>query len=103
MLVIKSKKTDYDAKISDIEAKYFTTSDYNKFTNKILDKKIKELVEKSDILGFIDNCDLDKKIGTLAAKAELKTEQNKIVKLQAFDFSYFRCKSQFEEDGKQNY
>ena len=25
------KKTDYDAKISHIVAKYFTTSDYNKF------------------------------------------------------------------------
>ena len=25
------KKTDYNAKISDIETKYFTNSDYNKF------------------------------------------------------------------------
>ena len=31
------KKTDYDAKISDIEAKYFTTSDYNTITSEILD------------------------------------------------------------------
>ena len=57
------KKTDYDVKISDIEAKYFTTSDYNKFTGEMLDKKIKEkeLVNKSDISGFIDNPDLDKR------------------------------------------
>ena len=35
------KKTDYDAKISDIEVKYFTISDYNKFTSKILETKSK--------------------------------------------------------------
>ena len=40
----------------------------------------KELVTKSDISGFIDNPDLDKKIGTLATKAELKAEQDKILK-----------------------
>ena len=34
------KKADYVAKISDIENKYFTTSDYNKFTNNILDARI---------------------------------------------------------------
>ena len=28
------KKTDYNAKISDTEAKYFNVSDYNKFTVK---------------------------------------------------------------------
>ena len=33
------KKTDYDAKISDIESKNFTTSDRNKFTNNVLDAK----------------------------------------------------------------
>ena len=44
-------KTNYDAKISDTEAKYFTTSDYNKSMNEMLDKKIKEkkLIDKSDI------------------------------------------------------
>ena len=45
------KKTDYDAKIKDIERKYFSTTDYNKFISDILDVKIKqkELVSKSDI------------------------------------------------------
>ena len=32
-------KTDFNAKISDIEAKYFTTSNYNKFTSKYLKRK----------------------------------------------------------------
>ena len=36
------KKTDYDLKISDIEDKYFTISDYNKFTNEIVDAKMKK-------------------------------------------------------------
>ena len=35
-------KTDDDAKISDIESKYFTMSDYNKLKNEIIDNKIKE-------------------------------------------------------------
>ena len=47
-------KTNYDAKISDTEAKYFTTSDYNKSMNEMLDKKIKEkkLIDKSEISEF---------------------------------------------------
>ena len=44
-------KTDYYAKISGIETKYFATSDY-KFTDQILDAKIKEneLLDKSAML-----------------------------------------------------
>ena len=85
-------KTDYDTKISDVEPKCFTTSDYNKFTVEILKVKIteKELVDKSDISGFINNSDL-------------KAGQDKIVELQAFVSSYFRDKSLFEDDGTQNY
>ena len=43
-------------KIKDIESKYFATSDYNKFTDKILDANIKEkkLVNESDIADFIN-------------------------------------------------
>ena len=57
------KKTDHYATISDMESKYFTAANYNKFTSKILDVKIKqkELVLKSAIAGFINNADLDKK------------------------------------------
>ena len=36
------KKTNYDAKISDIEAKYFITYYYDTFTGEILDKNIKK-------------------------------------------------------------
>ena len=50
------------------------------------------LVDKSDISGFIDNSGLDKKIATLATKAELKSKQDKLAKHQSFDSSYFRGK-----------
>ena len=56
------KKTNCDAKISEIENKYITTTDYNKFTKNIVDNNIKSknLVDKSAISGFINNVDLDK-------------------------------------------
>lgn len=55
-------KTDYDAKIADIESRYFTRFDRNKFRNEMIDNKIKEkqLVKIIDISGFIDNYDSDK-------------------------------------------
>ena len=88
---------------SDIWAKYFTTSDYNRCT--VLNKKIKEkaLVDKSDVYGVVDNSELKKKIEKLATKAELKNEQDKITKSKAFDLSYIRGKSHFEDDVTQNY
>ena len=70
-------------KASDIETKYFTHLIIRKFTGEILTAKIKEmgLFDKSDIYGFTDNSDLDMKIATLATKAELKVEQDKIEEL----------------------
>ena len=44
-----------------------------------------------------------KKVATLAKKAELEAQQDKITKLQAFYSSYFRGKNHFEDDGTQNY
>ena len=65
--------------------------------------KQKQLFDKSEIARLIDISDLNKKVATLATKAELKVEQDKITKLEAFDSSYFRGKSNFEDDGTQNY
>ena len=45
----------------------------------------------------------EKKIATLVTKAELKAKEDKIVKLQPFDSSYFSDKSYFQNDGNQNY
>ena len=73
------KKTGYDAYISDIEKKCFTTSDYNKFAKEILDAKMakKALVDKSDFSNLVKSSDLNSKLVTLATKAELKAQQNK--------------------------
>ena len=53
----------------------------------------------------MNNADLDKKVATLATKAELKlkAEQDEIIKLQAFDSSYFHGKSHFENDETEKY
>ena len=93
--------------MSDIERRYSTISDNNKFTSELLDAKIKKtLLNKSDISGFIMNSDLDKKkkkIATLATKAELKSEEDKIEKLQTYDSSLLICQSYFGNDGSQNF
>ena len=88
-----------------LKSKYITTVDYNKFTKDIVGNSIrsKNLFDKSAIAGFINNAHLDRKLATLAAKTELKEEQDKIIKLQVFDSIYFRGKSHFEDDGTQNY
>ena len=59
--------------------------------------------DKSDIAGFINNSDLNKRVATLTTREELKAEQDKIVKSQAIDSSYFRDKSHFEGDDAQSY
>ena len=38
----KQRKTHYDSKILDIESKYFTAADCNKFASQILDAQIKQ-------------------------------------------------------------
>ena len=62
------KKTDHDTKLLDIERKYFTSSEYNKFTKDILIAKTKEkgVVDKSDISNLVKNSDLNTKLVTLA-------------------------------------
>ena len=47
------KKIDYDENIKDIEGKYFTTPDYNKFTNNILDVKITHTHKKKRLMNLI--------------------------------------------------
>ena len=46
---------------------------------------------------------MNEKVATLATKVKLKTEQNKIIKLQGFGSSYFRGNSHFEDASTQNY
>ena len=53
---------------------------------------------ESDISSFIKNSELNKNLATLAIKAKLKAEQDKIMKLQMHDLSYFVVKSFFGDD-----
>ena len=95
------KKTHYNAKMSEIEGRYITTSDYNKFTKEALDAmtKQKELVNKSNISNPVKNFNLNTKLAILA---ELKAEQDKFVKLEASDLSYCHGKNFVGDDGCQN-
>ena len=70
------RTTDCNTKMLGIEAKYFTTSDYNKFTSEIVEVKRKEknwLVNKSSISNLVKS-DLITKLATFATKAQLKAE-----------------------------
>ena len=77
------KKTDYNTKISEIESKYITTADYNKFTKHILDTSInsKNLITKT---GFDTRLqDISKRITSNKPKHLLV--ENELKKLQEFD------------------
>ena len=78
--LVKKKKKNYDAEIKYIKDKYFTTFDYNNFTNNILDEKIttKKLVNESILNGKITT-----------TKAELKAEKDEIVKIETYGLSIF--------------
>ena len=103
MLVIQSKKR-IDAEIKNIKNKYFTTSDYNKFTNNILCTKItaKKLINEPGLNEKI-KLPTKEKMKKLVTKAELKAEQDKRVKLQTYDLSLFIGQRYFVSDGAQLY
>ena len=69
------KKANYDNEISDIEAKYFTTSHDRKFRSEILETKIKEtrLVDKPSISNLLKKLYLNKKFTTLATRSKIKS------------------------------
>ena len=62
--------------------------------------KEKKLINESDISGFINKS--DSKIKQLATKAELKAEQDKIVKLETYELSHFLGKNLYGNGGSQN-
>ena len=85
------KKSNYDAKISDIKGRCFTIADYNIFASDILDSKLKpkELLKKYDISNLVKDSDLSTKFSTLTAKAVLKVEQDNIGKFKRLIQSIF--------------
>ena len=62
--MIQSLKQIYDAKISVIETKYLSISGNNKYTDEMINVKIKgkQFVDKYNILGYIDKSGLHKKM-----------------------------------------
>ena len=66
------KKANYNNEISDIEAKYFTTSNDRKFRSEILETKIKEtrLVDKPSISNLLKKLYLNKKIYNISNKKQ---------------------------------
>ena len=81
-----------------------TTCDYNQFISEILKRRIKQkrLVDNSSIYNLVKKSDLRTKFETLVTKAELIAEQDKIIRFQVFDSSYFCGKSHFEDDATQS-
>ena len=90
------KKTDYDTKISEIQNKYITSADYNRFTKIIVDNSIR-----------FKNVGTDTYFNAKLQENKNKTKhlivENDFKKLQKFDSSYFRGKNYFDDDGTQNY
>ena len=59
-------------------------------TNYILHAKIKEKYRSMNIIfATVKSCDLNKKLAILVTKVELKTKQDKTIKLQTCDLNYF--------------
>ena len=78
ILVIQSKKTDYDTKVCEIEkklldhdrAKYITSQEFNRLTTEKFTARLKQanLDVKTDIDGSIKKTDFDNKLKNLNKK-----------------------------------
>ena len=103
------KNKDYDTKISDIEKKiadhnhdkYITAQEFNKVTTENFNAILTQtnLITKTDFDAKIQS--LSKRITSNKTKHLLV--ENELKKLKTFDFSYFKGKVHFQEDGTQNY
>ena len=76
MLVVSSKKTDYNTKISELEnkvttdhdhGKYFTTQEFNRLTSEKFTARLKpaNLASKNDIANFVKKTGFHEKLKTL--------------------------------------
>ena len=91
----KWEVTDHD------HDKYITTSELNQLTAENLNARLAQA-------NSVTKTDFDTNLSSLNQKINLKKTkyllvENEFKKLKAFDSSYFRGKSHFEEDGTQNY
>ena len=103
------KKTDYDTKITELENKhndhdhdkYITTPEFNTMSASVFNARLAHanLVTKTDFDNKVSS--LDSKIAVNKAKNE--SIKNELKKLKTFGSSYFRGKSDFEDDGTEDY
>ena len=72
------KKADYVAERKDVKEECFTASDYNKFTNNILNVKVtvKKLLSESGSNEMVKTLAIKEEIKALAINAELEEEQD---------------------------
>ena len=119
MLVILSKKTDYNTKLNKIERKitdqdhsnkYINTPEFNKLTSENFIARLKQanLASKYDIANFVNKTDFDDKLKNLNKKITSdKTKhvlvRNELKNLQTIDSSLFIVKSYFNNKGSQLY
>ena len=82
----QNKKADYNAKLSETKKNILLLLN-NKFTNNILDAKIteKKLANESGSYDNMKTPATKGEVNTLVIKAELKADQDKIVKLETHD------------------
>ena len=101
------KKTDYNAKITEVDNKitnhnhdeYITTPEFNKLAIDAFNVKIAQAKTKTDFdTGLLG---LNRKI--TKNKSDHVLVNNELNNLKTFGFAYFIGKSHFEEDGVQNY
>ena len=103
------KKTDYNTKINEINNKlnnhnhdkYIDTSGFNELAADAFNVRLAQanLLTKTDFEAKLSS--LNQKITKNKSKHLLV--ENELNKLKTFDSSYFTGKSNFEEDGTQNY
>ena len=103
------KKTDYDAKISEIENKvsdhnhdkYITTQEFNRLTT----ENVKARLAQANLITKTDFDTQLKKISDrfTSNKSKHLLVEKEVKKLKTFDLSYFKGKNYFEEDDTQNY
>ena len=109
MLVVQSRKTNYDTKISEIEKKltdhnhekYINTPEFNNLAASVFNARLAQasLITKTDFDAELSS--LNRKI--TAKKSRHLFVENKLKMLKTFDSSYFIDKYDFGEDDTQNY
>ena len=103
------KKTDFHTKITEIEKKltghnhdkYITTPQFNTLAASVFNARLAQA-------NLITKADFDVKLSSLnrnitSSKSKHLLVQNELKNLKTFDSSYFTGKSDFKDDGTQNY